>query len=131
MSTQHFSISQLANEFNVTTRTIRFYEAEGLLAPRRQGQTRVYSTRERVRLKLILRGKRLGLSLREIREVLQIYDLEKDEVKQLHAFVDKIRNRRAILEQQRHDIEILLSELDKVEKQCLTALANNPHITAD
>lgn len=118
----HYTITQLSQEFSVTTRTIRFYESEGLLSPERQGQARIYSNRDRVRLKLILRGKRLGFSLKEIRGMLDIYDFERDEVKQLSVMIDKIRARRTLLIQQRQDIDILLGELGVVEKECVDML---------
>jgi len=120
---EHYTISQLAQEFKVTTRTIRFYEAEGLLNPKRQGQTRIYTNRSRTRLKLILRGKRLGLSLSEIREILHIYDYEKDEAKQLNLLVDKIKTHRKVLEQQRKDIDIMLTDLHNAEQHCAEILA--------
>lgn len=119
---EHYTISQLAQEFKVTTRTIRFYEAEGLLNPKRQGQTRIYTNRSRTRLKLILRGKRLGLSLSEIREILHIYDYEKDEAKQLNLLVDKIKTHRKVLEQQRKDIDIMLTDLNNAEQHCVEIL---------
>ena len=113
-----FGITDLAQEFDVTTRTIRFYEDQGLLSPSRRGQTRVYSQRDRTRLKLILRGKRLGFSLGEVAGIIDLYDSEPGEVGQLHHFLDKIRERRALLEQQREDIEVTLSELEVVEARC-------------
>jgi len=113
-----FSISDLAREFDVTTRTIRFYEDQGLIAPARQGQVRIYSARDRTRLKLILRGKRLGFSLGEIGEIIRLYDEAPGEVGQLQHFLDKIRERRASLEQQREDIEVTLEELAEVERNC-------------
>ena len=119
---QQFSISDLAQEFDVTTRTIRYYEAEGLLTPQRRGQTRVYSQRDRTRLKLILRGKRLGFSLQEIAEIIRLYDEAPGEVGQLQYFLRKIAERRAMLERQREDIEITLGELRDVEDRCRARL---------
>ncbi len=116
--TETFTITDLAQEFDVTTRTIRFYEDQGLLMPERRGQTRVYGPRDRTRLKLILRGKRLGFSLAEVGEIIELYDTEPGEVGQLQFFLDKIRQRRAALEQQREDIAITVSELDAVEQRC-------------
>ena len=113
-----YTITQLSKEFDITTRSIRFYEDEGLLAPQREGRKRIYSVGDHVRLKLILRGKRLGFSLREVGEIIQMYDLESGEEAQLHYFLGKIIERRAILEQQSQDIELTLSELDKMEAQC-------------
>jgi DNA-binding transcriptional MerR regulator len=119
----HYTITQLAQEFDVTTRTIRFYEDQGLLNPTRNGQMRVYSPRDRVRLKLVLRGKRLGFSLSEIREMLDMYDAEPGESGQLELFLAKIDERRGLLQQQRHDIELTLKELDDIEAQCRAQLA--------
>ena len=112
-----FSISELAQEFALTTRAIRFYEDEGLIAPTRSGRTRVYGARERTRLKLILRGKRLGLSLVEIREILDLYDTNVDEVPQLRKFLEILENRRALLLQQREDIDVVLAEVDGLLRQ--------------
>jgi DNA-binding transcriptional MerR regulator len=117
-----FSITDLAREFDVTTRTIRFYEDEGLIAPARRGQTRIFSARDRVRLRLILRGKRLGFSLDEIREIIDLYDAEPGEEGQLRHFLAKIGERRATLEQQRADIAETLGELAEVERRCLEQL---------
>ena len=115
---EQFSISELSQEFDVTTRAIRFYEDEGLLEPHRQGRQRVYSSRDRVRLKLILRGKRLGFSLSEIGDIIDMYDSEPGEVGQLQYFIEKISVRRKTLKQQRDDIDVTLKELDSIEKQC-------------
>jgi DNA-binding transcriptional MerR regulator len=113
-----YSISDLAREFALTTRAIRFYEDEGLLAPRRSGRSRIYGERERVRIKLILRGKRLGLSLSEIRELLDLYEASKSERPQLIKFLQVLALRRAMLKQQQEDIAIVLSEIDSLERQC-------------
>ena len=113
-----YSISDLAQEFNLTTRAIRFYEDEGLLQPGRSGRRRVYSARDRVRLKLILRGKRLGFSLSEVRDIIEMYDLDAGETGQLRYFLDQIQERREALEQQRSDIDLTLRELDEIESQC-------------
>ena len=115
---EQFSISELSQECDVTTRAIRFYEDEGLLEPQRQGRQRVYSSRDRVRLKLILRGKRLGFSLSEIGDIIDMYDSEPGEVGQLQYFIEKISVRRKTLKQQRDDIDVTLKELDSIEKQC-------------
>ena len=117
-----YSIRDLAQEFDVTTRTIRFYEDEGLISPGRRGQTRLFSPRDRIRLKLILRGKRLGFSLGEIREIVDLYDAAPGEYGQLRFFLGKIAERRAILEQQRADIADTLDELAEVERRCLAQL---------
>jgi len=113
-----YSISDLAREFALTTRAIRFYEDEGLLAPRRSGRSRVYGERERVRIKLILRGKRLGLSLSEIRELLDLYEATRSELPQLVKFLQVLSERRAMLKQQQEDIAIVLAEIESLERQC-------------
>ena len=112
-----FSISELAREFDVTPRAIRFYEDHGLLAPKRAGQRRIYSPRDRTRLKLTLRGKRLGLTLSEIRELIDMYEPGRDERPQLTRFLDVLENHKASLLQQRGDIEAQLSELQAFEKK--------------
>lgn len=121
-----FTISELAREFGVTTRTIRFYEDEGLLSPKREGTNRVFSQRDRVRLKLALRGKRLGFSLAEIRELFELYDVSRDEHKQLEEFLARLERRRAQLELQREDIEIMLREIDFFANQCRRLLRGEP-----
>ena len=113
-----YTISQLAAEFDVTTRTIRFYEDQGLISPKREGSSRVFSSRDRVRLKLALRGKRLGFALAEIRELFELYDISRDERKQLEQFLAKLDRRRAHLEQQREDIEVMLNEISFFATQC-------------
>ena len=118
-----YTISDLAREFGITTRTLRHYEEQGLLCPMRQGQIRVFSTRDRVRLKLALRGKRLGFSLHEIKELFDLYDVSKDERKQLEVFLEKLEKRKALLDQQREDIEVMLRELDFFAAQCRRELA--------
>ena len=113
-----YSIGDLSREFGVTTRTIRHYEDEGLLAPAREGQNRIYSARDRVHLKLILRGKRLGFSLREIGELVELYDAPNGEASQLKQFIGKMRIRRKTLLKQREDIDRVLEELDGLERRC-------------
>ncbi|MBC8267352.1 MAG: MerR family DNA-binding transcriptional regulator [Rhodospirillaceae bacterium] len=117
-----YGIAELAREFNVTTRTIRFYEDKGLLSPERQGQRRVYSSRDRVRLRLIMRGKRLGFSLSEIREMIDLYDDDPSEVAQLKLFLSKIRERQAVLNQQQADIAAIVKELNKLESESAALL---------
>ena len=119
-----YTISQLAKEFGVTTRTIRYYEDQGLLSPKRDGVNRVFQNRDRIRLKLALRGKRLGFSLAEIRELFELYDVSRDERRQLEAFLHKLERRRALLEQQREDIEAMLNEIDFFANQCRRILKN-------
>ena len=112
-----FSIGELATEFDVTPRAIRFYEDHGLLAPRRDGQRRIYSPRDRTRLKLTLRGKRLGLTLSEIRELVDMYEPGRDERPQLKRFLAVMRSHKASLLQQRADIEAQLAELEVFERK--------------
>jgi DNA-binding transcriptional MerR regulator len=121
--TTTYTITELAQEFCVTTRTIRHYEDEGLLNPRREGTNRLFGNRDRVRLKLALRGKRLGFSLAEIRELFDLYDLAHDEKRQLQEFLAKLEKRRALLKQQREDIEVMLNEIAFFENQCKKQLA--------
>lgn len=118
-----YGIAELAGEFGVTTRTVRFYEDKGLLSPERDGQRRIYSPRDRVRLRLIMRGKRLGLSLEEIGELIDLYDVDPSEVTQLNQFVDVLQKRRDILEGQKRDIDESLAELARLEKQCRDILS--------
>ena len=113
-----YTISDLAREFALTTRAIRFYEDCGLLTPAREKRTRVYGERERVRLKLILRGKRLGLALAEIGELLDLYEVKRNERAQLTAFLTLLADRRTRLLQQREDIEAVLAEIDGIEREC-------------
>ncbi|MBC7192557.1 MerR family DNA-binding transcriptional regulator [Marinobacter sp.] len=120
---QTYSISELSREFDITTRTIRFYEEADMLQPERQGQARVYSDRDRIKLKLILRGKRLGFSLAESRELIEMYDPASDNRHQLEALLGKIRERREALERQLLDIRAMQSELDEAESRCLSALS--------
>ncbi len=118
-----YTITDLSREFSVTTRAIRFYEDQGLLAPHREGRKRIYSKRDHTRLKLILRGKRLGFSLSEARELFDLYDTAMGDEKQLCHFIKLIRNRRSILEQQQRDIEAVLHEIDVAELECIRLLA--------
>lgn len=118
-----YSISDLAREFDITTRTIRFYEDKGLLSPARRGQTRVYSPEDRVRLMLILRGKRLGFSLDESREIIDMYDPAHGNVEQLHRLLQYIEQKRAQLQQQLRDIHSLMDELDRAEARTRAALS--------
>ena len=118
-----YGIAELAREFGVTARTIRFYEAEGLLAPLRDGQRRVYRPRDRTRLRLILRGRRLGFSLAEVRKIVDLYDAPPGEAGQLAFLLDKIAARQAELEAKRRDIEATLDDLDGVAANCRARLA--------
>jgi DNA-binding transcriptional MerR regulator len=121
-----YTISELAREFDVTTRTIRFYEDQGLLSPTREGTNRIFSQRDRVRLKLALRGMGLGFSLAEIRELFELYDISRDEKKQLEEFLVRLERRRAHLEQQREDIEVMLNEITFFANQCRQLLRGRP-----
>src|SRR4030088_994895 len=112
-----FSISELAQEFDVTPRAIRFYEDQGLLAPARRGKRRIYTPRARTRLKLTLRGKRLGLTLSEIRELIDMYEPGRDARPQLERFLAVLESHKASLLQQRTDIEAQLSEIQTFEKR--------------
>lgn len=117
-----YSISELAEEFAITTRAIRFYEEKGLLQPRRQGQTRIYGAADRVKLILILRGKRLGLSLEESRDIIEMYHPDQDNSQQLQTLLNKIREKREHLKQQLQDLRTMMRELDEAEIRCLDAL---------
>lgn len=112
---QTFTITELAREFDVTPRAIRYYEDQGLIAPERAGQNRVYSKRDRTRLKLTLRGRRLGLSLAEIRELIDMYDVGRDQRGQLSKFLAVLARQRAALERQREDIVAVLEEIGSLE----------------
>jgi DNA-binding transcriptional MerR regulator len=115
---QTYTITELAREFEITPRAIRFYEDQGLLTPSRAGRSRVYTKADRTRLKLTLRGKRLGLSLAEIRELIDMYGGVRNYAPQLQSFLKVLAVRRASLEQQREDIEAVLGEIAMLEKQC-------------
>ncbi|WP_041207625.1 MerR family transcriptional regulator [Aeromonas jandaei] len=119
---RRYSISELAREFDITTRSIRFYEDQGLLNPAREGQTRIYSKQDRVRLKLTLRGKRLGFSLAEIRELFDLYDADKSSRTQLQTMLGLVTDKRETLQQQMEDIRMVLLELDAAEQRCQQAL---------
>jgi DNA-binding transcriptional MerR regulator len=118
-----WTIGELADEFRITHRTIRFYEDQGLISPQRRGSQRVFHVRDRVRLALVLRGKRLGFDLSEIRRIVDMYDEPPGEAGQLRYLLEQIGTRRTQLEQRRRDIEQTLDELAEVEKRCLADLA--------
>ena len=118
-----FTITELAREFDITPRAIRHYEAQGLIFPERCGQQRVYSKRDRTRLKLTLRGKRLGLALTEIKELIDMYETAPDESSQLVKLLAVLGKRKAALQQQREDIEAVLAELEAFETLCRDILA--------
>ena len=118
-----YTITQLVREFDLTSRTIRFYEDQGLLNPAREGRNRVYSPRDRTRLKLILRGKRLGLSLQEIRELMDMYESPQDTAPQLQCFLKVLDVHKQKLKQQLKDIEGMLGEIIEHERHCESLLA--------
>ena len=115
---QTFSISDLAREFDITPRTIRHYEAEGLIAPDRDGQRRIYSGRDRVRLALVLRGKRLGFSLAEAKEIIDLYAAPQGEAVQLRTMLEKLDEKREMLEDKRLDLDAAISNMDKYAARC-------------
>ncbi|MCM0043436.1 MAG: MerR family DNA-binding transcriptional regulator [Burkholderiaceae bacterium] len=124
-----YTITELAREFDITPRAIRFYEDQGLISPRREGaggRIRVYGARERTRLKLTLRGKRLGLTLSEIKDLVDMYDSPKDSAAQLKRFLSVLAQHRESLEQQREDIEVTLAEIAAHEDQCRRMLDGSP-----
>jgi len=125
LTDQFYTVTQLSAELGVTPRAIRFYETKGLLAPRRAGTTRVYTHRDRARLILILRGKRLGFSLREIKEYLELYHVDRTQREQLRMLLCAVRKRIARLEDQRAALEDTLRELRDVESQAEAALEAN------
>ena len=117
-----FNISELAREFDITPRTIRFYEEKGLLSPRREGSARIFSTADRVRLVLILRGKRIGFSLEESRDIIDMYEPETANTRQLETLMNKIYEKRLQLEQQKKEISAMIRDLKKTESTCRNAL---------
>ncbi|MEX2129847.1 MAG: MerR family DNA-binding transcriptional regulator [Pseudohongiellaceae bacterium] len=118
-----YSISELANEFDITTRAIRFYDEQGLLSSDRRSGVRIYSPAERIKLKLILRGKRLGFSLGESREIINMYDPSSENSKQLQFLLDRIREKRQQLERKRREVNSMLKDLNTAELNCITALS--------
>jgi DNA-binding transcriptional MerR regulator len=117
-ATATYTITELAEEFDVTPRAIRFYEEAGLLDPARKGRNRVYQQRDRTRLTLTLRGKRLGLSLQEVKQLVDMYDSAADTAPRLRAFLAVLATHRSQLEQQREDIDITLAEIAQHEARC-------------
>ncbi|HCM0975978.1 TPA: MerR family DNA-binding transcriptional regulator [Vibrio parahaemolyticus] len=116
-----FKISELAKEFDITTRSIRFYEDLGLLTPERKGNTRIYNGRDRIRLKLILRGKRLGFSLADIKELFELYDTDQS-TEQLNYMIRLIEEKKAALQQQSNDIQAVMMELNAAQLRCQNTL---------
>ena len=123
MAISTWTISELAHEFSITPRTIRFYEDQGIVSPTRAGRNRVYHPRDRARLKLALRGKRLGLQLSEIRSLIDMYDGPGDTATQLRHYMQVLAEHRRVLEQQRQDIEQTLSEIEQQQRDCDALLA--------
>jgi DNA-binding transcriptional MerR regulator len=121
-STDLYSVTELATELGVTPRAIRFYETKGLIKPQRAGTTRVYNHRDRGRMQLILRGKRLGFTLADIKEYLDMYDLDPSKTKQVKLLLGKVERRIGELEQQREDLETTLLELDEMRQECFSAI---------
>lgn len=122
VTNQTYTISELAREFGVTTRTIRFYEEKGLVRPLRTGQKRLYTPADRVRIKLILRGKRIGMTLQESVDLIDMYDPQRNNMRQLQTLLDTVKERRTTLMQQRRDIDDMLTGLDEVKALCEKAL---------
>jgi len=118
-----YTITELTREFGVSTRTIRFYEDEGLIKPVRRGRTRLFRPSDRVLLKQILRGKRLGFSIAEIREIIEVYRAPSGEEGQMRLMIERIKEKRAELEQKRRDIEDTMREMDAAEESCFERLA--------
>jgi len=116
-----YKISELAKEFDITTRSIRFYEDLGLITPKRKGNTRIYDGRDRIRLKLILRGKRLGFSLADIKELFELYDTDQS-TGQLRYMIQLIEEKKATLQQQSDDIKAVMMELNAAKSRCENAL---------
>ena len=123
MSSQ-YSIRELSQEFDVTTRTLRFYEEKGLLSPTRSGQNRAYSAADRARLILILRGKTLGLSLEQSTDLIAMYDPASNNKRQLETLIEKIQSRRHQLEVQKHELERMIVDLETWEERTNTAMKN-------
>ena len=122
VSVQLYSIRDLSQDFGVTTRTLRFYEEKGLLEPERRGRTRLYTAADRVRLKLILRGKQLGFTLDESAELIAMYDPDSNNVAQLQALIDKIREQWCRVEKQQQHIRLMLKDLKDWEQRSIKAL---------
>ena len=125
MTGKQYSISDLAREFGVSTRTMRFYEEKGLVSPLREGQKRLYSSADRVRIKLILRGKRIGMTLQECVDFIDMYDPEHNNAEQLQALIEDVKGRRERLLQQKKDIDDMLAGLDEVQDLCEASLADS------
>ena len=123
MQKKHYSITELTREFGVSTRTLRFYEDEGLLQPDRRGRTRLYGENERLLIRQILRNRRIGLTLAEIKDVLELFHHLPNETSELKKTMDRIKVQREELRQKRRDIDEIMGELDLAEENCLARLA--------
>ncbi|MCW9034133.1 MAG: MerR family DNA-binding transcriptional regulator [Alphaproteobacteria bacterium] len=117
-----YSVTELANEFEITPRAIRFYESKGLLSPQRAGSTRVYTYRDRARLMIILRGKRMGFSLGHIKAYLELYDVDRSRTEQLKQLLFGVREKIEEIEAQKRDLDMTMDELKSVEKETLSAM---------
>lgn len=126
-----YSVTELADLLEVTPRTIRFYEQKGLIRPQRAGKTRVYTHRDKARLQLILRGKRLGFSLAEIKEYLDLYEIDRTQQSQLHLLLTKVNKRIESLEAQQRDLQQTLKELYQVQAEAKQALSARLHTDSD
>jgi DNA-binding transcriptional MerR regulator len=120
---EYYSITELTREFDISTRTLRFYEDEGLVQPVRRGRTRLFRPSDRHLIRQILRGKRLGFSINEIREIIQMYKEPPGEVGQLKLMIQRMHEKREHLRQKRRDLEETLAELDRAEEACVERLA--------
>jgi DNA-binding transcriptional MerR regulator len=121
--TKLYSITEMTREFDISTRTLRFYEDEGLIHPERRGRTRLYRSADRHLLAQILRGRRIGFTIAEIREIIQVYNEPPGEVGQLKLLMKKVEERRDSLRQKRKDIDETIGELDSIEEACLNRMA--------
>ncbi|EEE46177.1 MULTISPECIES: MerR family transcriptional regulator [Stappiaceae] len=128
---RYFTITQLTQEFDITTRTLRFYEAQGLVTPQRRGRQRLYTPGDRTRIKLILRGKRLGFSLAEVKELIGMYGSAPGEAGQLRLLMEKIAARREELLEKQRDIELTLLELEEVEAGALARMEELSPVTSE
>jgi DNA-binding transcriptional MerR regulator len=120
------TVTQLGRALGITARTIRFYEDKGLISPQRAGNTRVYTARDRARMILVLRGKNLGFSLREIKEYLDLYDADHTQVEQVRALLGGVHQRLELLREQRRSLETTITELEDIRRQAEEALARGP-----
>ncbi len=119
---KQYSISDLAKEFDVSNRTLRFYEEKGILTPTRNKSTRIYSASDRVTLKLLLRGKRLGFSIQECVDIISMYDPESGSAAQLESLLEKIQEKQKLLKQQQSDLKLMLLDLKSAELKCIESL---------